>query len=102
MTRVFIAGEGPNELGDWARHPSYRADPPRPGVLIALLAGAAPRATWSIEGAALWKSLRKYQLGFGLKTGRAEQRNVSALLLKAEEARVDAVAFSRDRDGDRD
>jgi len=102
MIRLFIAGEGPNELGDWARHPSYREAPLRPGVLTVLLAQAAPAENWRIEGAAMWKSLRKYQAGFGLKSGRAEQRNVTALMLRAEEEGVDVVAFSRDRDGDRD
>jgi hypothetical protein len=96
--RIFIAGEGPSELGDWARHPSFRDDPPRPGVIVALL-GRIRGDGWEIGGSRQWKEIRKYRV---LPHGSPEIRNVLGAALHAKEAGCDILAFVRDRDGDRD
>ena len=60
---VLFTGEGPDELGAWARGPAYR---PRKdeiadgGVLHALVARFAEHVT---AEAKLWKSVRKFQAG---------------------------------------
>ncbi len=94
--KVFLGGEGPNDIGDWANYPYYHGEHPRHGVVGILLEKVEPDG-WEVEGAIAWKRLRKLRVG---KHGKAEVRNVQALLLKAREAGCDAVAFIRDRDRD--
>jgi hypothetical protein len=94
---VFLAGEGPNDLGGWARHPSYR-DPHAPGVVESLLRKIDPDA-WEIVDAMPWKRFRKLQVS---RHGRAEERNIRAMILHARERACDTVVFTRDRDGDAD
>ena len=93
--RVFLAGEGRHELGGWARRPPYR-DKDK-GVLQTLLDLVAP-GVWSISDAKQWKDIVKLQPGL---FRHAETRNVEGAILHAEEAHCDVVAFTRDRDGDR-
>ena len=99
MIDVFLAGEGPNELGSWARDPVYRSQTPDgvplPGVLESLLRKVRPDG-WTTRDAILWKHIRKLQARV---PGRADERNVRALILKAREAGCHVVAFSRDTDG---
>lgn len=105
-TRVFLAGEGPTELGGWAHEPEYRqpaATVVRRGVIVALLARA-----WggelTVVDAVLWKRIRKYRAG---DHAAADERNV---LGAAEHAVTSArrsgaplvLAFSRDRDRNRE
>ncbi len=94
--KVFLGGEGQKELGDWIKHPSYRGEHPRHGVVGVLLKKTAPDG-WDVGGAIKWSQLRKLRVG---KHGNAESRNVRGLVLQAVEAGCDAVAFVRDRDGD--
>ncbi len=56
MKRVFLAGEEPNELGEWSHHPSYRKDPPLTGVIEALLREVEPDG-WKVVDAVLWKKI---------------------------------------------
>lgn len=94
MRRVFLAGEGTNELGGWALEEAHRDAAPDPGVLETLLRQVAPDG-WEIAAAVPWKKIRKYRAG-----GRrgAETRNVLGAALMARESRCDVLVFSRDQD----
>jgi hypothetical protein len=99
MISVFLAGEGRNELGTWARDPTYRSKTadgvPRPGVLESLLRKVRPEG-WATRDAILWKHIRKLRVQV---PGKADERNVRALILMASEAGCQVAAFSRDTDG---
>ncbi|HYO74215.1 MAG TPA: hypothetical protein VEU33_49900 [Archangium sp.] len=97
-SRVFLAGEGPNELGGWFKESPWRQpavrSPVEIGVLEALLRLTQPEG-WEIVDAVPWKNIRKFRAG-GHK--HAETRNVLALILAAKEKGCDVVVFTRDRD----
>jgi len=93
--RVFLGGEGPNELGGRAGDPVY-ADVNRPGVVEALLRRAQPDG-WEVAGARAWKSIRKLRIG---PQRHADTHNVLGLVLDAKEADCGVLAFTRDRDND--
>jgi hypothetical protein len=98
MTRkVFLGGEGRNELGSWDGHPAYQKSG-EPGIVEALLLRVQPQG-WTVAGAMKWSTIRKFRVG---EHGRAEERNVKALCLHAKERGCDVVAFVRDADGDSD
>ncbi len=100
MKRVFLAGEGPNELGGWFDHPSYRK-PEKRGVLVALLQKVSAEG-WEVVDAVAWKRIVKFQAGRATREPlAAETRNVLGLVLKAREAEADVVAFSRDKDSEK-
>lgn len=94
--RVFLGGEGPNELGSLALERSYRPDPLQPGVLETLLRGMQPDG-WQVADAMKWKDIVKFQANGAMD---AERRNVLGLALEAERANAHALAFLRDTDGD--
>jgi hypothetical protein len=99
--RVFLAGEGSNELGVYARDAAYRDEDGCQGVLCALLAKVQPGG-WRVGGSKLWKDIRKLQAKGALK-GKYEHedtRNVLKLALTAEEAGHHVLVFSRDADAD--
>ena len=96
MKKILLAGEGPNELGRWAREPAFRKDYGA-GVIEALLRKIRPEG-WVVCGGVSWRSIRKYKIG---EHRNAEIRNVMGLVLKAREQGCDGVAFVRDRDGSR-
>lgn len=91
--RVFLAGEGRNELGSRAGHPAYQSNV-EAGILEALLARIR-RDGWTVVGALQWKHLCKLRAR-GPSPTEAEQ--IERLILHAEEAEADIVAFSRDGD----
>lgn len=93
--KVFLCGEGPNELGSRFGHLSYQNDD-RPGVIHTLLARVQPTG-WEVGGAREWKSIRKFRVG---KAAHEDTRNVQAAALGAREAGCDVLAFARDRDRD--
>jgi hypothetical protein len=93
--RVFLSGEGPDDLGDWYDEPQYRSDPPRIGVIEALLRNVS-EIDFTVVDARVWKRIRKLKAG---KHAQPETRNVLGLMLEAEEARCDALVFVRDQDG---
>lgn len=95
--RLFLAGEGRNELGSRAGHPSFQSDEAR-GVLQALVDQVQPKGV-RVVGAIQWKDLRKLRAR-GPSPDEAEQ--IARLLLHAEEAEANAVVFSRDGDDDAD
>jgi hypothetical protein len=106
--KVFLSGEGPEDLGDWYREPEYRGqrapgarqgrDPPKMGVIEAILRKAVA-IDFTVVDACVWKRIRKFKSG---KHARPETRNVLGLVLQAEEAGCDALVFVRDQDGDSD
>jgi len=95
--RVFLAGEGTNELGSRIGHPSYQSDE-RPGVLYALLTRVQSTG-WEVAGARDWKSIRKFRARGAV---HADTRNVLGAVLDAKEAGCEVLAFSRDQDRDPD
>lgn len=95
VLRVFLAGEGPNELGGHADHPSYR-DTTKVGVLEALLRRVEP-AGWEVAGAVRWKSIRKFRVG---AAAHADTHNVMGAVNDAREAGCQVLAFTRDMDND--
>ncbi len=94
--RVFVAGEGSDELGGWCAEPAYR-DTSRHGLVETLVRKLAPEADIEIVGAVQWSKVSKYRAG-GFRT--AEERNVLGMALRAREANADVVVFVRDRDRD--
>lgn len=95
--RVFLAGEGKAELGDWAKHPSYHSSPPESGLIEALL-HRVQKDGWEVGGAVCWKNIPKYRAAHSRHP--AEVANVLGLVMKARAACCNVVAFSRDRDRD--
>ena len=66
MITVFLGGEGPTELGRYARAAAFR-NAEDVGVLEALVRGARPGA--EVSGGLLWKDIRHYKAG-GKRSGR--------------------------------
>jgi len=93
--RVFLGGEGQNELGSRCGHPAHQSDD-SPGVIAALLARTRPHG-WTVIGACKWCDIRKLRARG--PTPRDEQ-NVLGLTFEAARARADVLAFTRDADGD--
>ena len=93
--RVFLGGEGSNELGGWYAEPEYRTEVP--GVIVELLRKVRGDG-WEVVGAVRWMNIRKYRAG---KHADPERRNVEGLALMAREHGAEVIAFSRDSDGDR-
>jgi hypothetical protein len=97
--KLFIVGEGRNELGEWGNNAPYApsgVSHRNQGFIVAVLEQIR-KDGWSIEGGLAWKSLRKLKLG---PEGRGDDRNIARLCLHAEEAGCEVVVFLRDRDGD--
>ncbi len=94
--RVYLGGEGPNELGSFARHPSYQNVNPQPGVVETLLRSVEPEG-WEVVGAVMWIRISKYRAKGPMDV---EKRNVLGLALEADRAGAHALAFVRDTDGD--
>lgn len=95
--KIFLAGEGPNEIGNRAAHAAYRTEA-RPGVLEVLLRRVQPEG-WEVGAARVWTSIRKYRVG---KASHNDTHNVLGIALDAIEAGCDILAFSRDLDNDPD
>ena len=104
--RIFLAGEGPNELGSWAKGPEYQ-DASYPGVLETLMIKVKDSG-WKIMAARQWKSIRndskvkpirRYRAGIHLKP---EEQAVRGACMLAKTKDCDVLAFSRDIDGDSD
>jgi hypothetical protein len=95
QVKVFLSGEGSNELGSRCGLAAYQSDE-RPGVLHALLARVQPSG-WVVGGARTWSTIRKYRAG---KAAHADTHNVLGVALDAKEAGCEVLAFSRDLDRD--
>jgi hypothetical protein len=93
--KVFLCGEGSNELGSRSGHPAHQTDK-QPGVLHALLTRVQGTG-WEVGGARDWKSIRKFRMG---KADHEDTHNVLAAAQDARDAGCDVLAFSRDMDRD--
>jgi hypothetical protein len=93
--KVFLSGEGANELGSRAGHPAYQSDE-RPGVLHSLLSRVQPTG-WVVGHACDWKNIRKYRVR-GTGATHDDTHNVLAAALDAKERGCEVLAFSRDVD----
>lgn len=96
MKKVFLAGEGRNELGGWHAERGYRDERPDLGVLESLARQSVPSG-WQVHDAIQWKDIRK--LAVGTKGKGADRKAVLAAHLHAREHGCSALLFSRDRDG---
>lgn len=94
MITVFLAGQGPTELGGWSRQKVYRDPTPAIGLLEALLRKIRP-AGWTVVEATCWKNIRKYQARPQMA---AEVRNVLGVALQAKESGAEILVFTRDQD----
>ena len=98
--KVFLGGEGPNEMGGWYRELRWRergnGAPMERGVLEALMLRFQPDG-WEIVDAVPWKAIRKFRVG---AYKHVDTQNILGMTLMAKERGCDVLVFSRDRDGD--
>ena len=94
LVRVYLGGEGRNELGSRSGHPSYQDDS-SPGVIETLLRRVESTG-WEVAGAMDWRRIVKLQ-----SRGHTpnEDRNVLGLVLETKRAGARVLAFVRDSDG---
>lgn len=102
--RVFLGGEGKDELGRFCHDPAYAVErrgrrevEKEPGILETLI-NRLKKTPIEFVGGLVWHRIPKGRITRGIH--RAETRNVVGLVLDAEDARCDAAIFVRDRDGD--
>ncbi len=96
MLKVFLGGEGNNDIGTRWQRPMGD----QPGVVEALLRRVRPSG-WHVAGARSWQSIRKYQAGAARKRPEHEDaRNVLGLVLHAYEEACEMLVFVRDVDGE--
>ncbi len=95
--KVFLGGEGPDDLGRWAKERVYAEASNEMGVLEALLRRIAGHPV-DVIGGHPWKRIPKYRLGRDVRA--AEIQNVMGLANLAYEQGADALVFARDRDRD--
>jgi hypothetical protein len=95
--RVFLAGEGTNDIGSYAMSPE-RHDVNEAGVVGALLRKIR-QSGWQIVGGFPWKQLHKMR---ARGASRGEEFNVRAAAFAAANRDVyaDILVFVRDTDGD--
>jgi hypothetical protein len=98
VVKVWIAGEGNNELG---RHDGYGGR--QRGVLEALLVRVCPSG-WGCVEKMQWNTIQKFRAGGARLAGpnHGDYLNVLGLVLTAYEEACDVVVFSRDVDSDPD
>lgn len=96
QARVFLGGEGQNELGSRLGHPAYQSNE-APGVVEALLRRVRPSG-WTVIGACKWCEIRKLR---ARGPSPQDEQNVLGLTLEAARARADVLAFTRDAEDDK-
>ncbi|MEO5729930.1 MAG: hypothetical protein ABI134_25640 [Byssovorax sp.] len=99
MIHVFLAGEGPNELGAFGKEESFQPASEKerrnsPGVLEALLRHVQADG-WEVAGGIRWQNIRKLQVGVGKK---GEEASVHRAFHHAKKRGCHVLAFTRDRD----
>jgi hypothetical protein len=94
--RVYLGGEGNNELGSRCCDPVYQDDS-KPGVVATLLRGVQ-QTGWNIVGARKWCQIRKLR---AKGPTPADEHNVLGLVFEAKRAKAQVVAFVRDADDDK-
>jgi hypothetical protein len=95
--KVFLCGEGSNELGSRCGLPNYQDDS-QPGVIETLLRRVQAHG-WEVHGAIQWKGIIKLR-GPRRRIPREEQ-NVLGLVFAAKKKRARVLAFVRDADDDK-
>jgi hypothetical protein len=98
MIKVFLGGEGSNDIGTRWHVPMGDT----PGVVETLLRRVRAEG-WRVAGARSWQSIRKYRAGGAL--GRAQHNdvhNVRGLVLHAYEEGCEMLVFIRDVDREAD
>jgi hypothetical protein len=93
--KVFLAGEGSNDLGGWHKETMHRGKFPYPGILETLLKMIKPDG-WVISDAIAWKEIKNYRAG---DHGNHDEQNVRRACLMAKEKKCDVIALCRDSDG---
>src|ERR1700760_4112469 len=98
--KVFLGGEGKNDIGTRAQTPKDDQRDEQPGVIEVLLRKLRP-AGWQVAGAMEWKSIRKYRAGAARQhADHADAHNVHALVQRAYEEACEMLVFVRDVDGE--
>ena len=92
--KVWIAGEGNNELGGGDGHGQRGR-----GVLDVLLARVCEDG-WECSGKLPWNLIQKFRAGGAHLGSHGDYLTVLGLVLAAHEDAADAVAFSRDVDSE--
>lgn len=97
--KVYLAGEGNNELGSWARGVPYQ-DGSTPGVLETLLKKVKDSG-WQVVYGKKWKDIHKYKADENQDEDdlKGDEQSVYRACLEAEENGFNILAFSRDIDG---
>src|SRR5476649_390429 len=100
--KVFLAGEGSDELGDWSRDANYRGQQNVPGVIEALLTKLG--LNFDVINGTPWSLIQKYYPPKKSTWRRLndDTKNVLRAAQDARDADADALVFVRDTDRDRD
>ncbi len=93
--KMYLGGEGRNELGSRAGDPAYQTGD-NPGVIETLLRRVEPSG-WEVVGAIEWTKIRKFQ---ARGPTQKEERNVRGLVEMANRADAAVASFVRDADAD--
>ncbi len=94
--KLFLGGEGKNELGSRCGETVYQSDE-SPGVIEALLRRVPPDG-WTVIGACKWCNIVKLR---ARGPSPSDQQNVRGLALEARRAGASILAFTRDSDDDK-
>jgi hypothetical protein len=99
--RIFLAGEGTNDIGSYAGDQGYW-DPQQAGFVGAVIRKVAAilgTTNWEIVGGIPWKKLHRLRG----KASRSEASAVGAAAFRARDKQHDAdlLVFVRDTDGDK-
>jgi len=95
MLKVFLGGEGNNDIGSRRQRPMGD----QPGVVETLLRRVRSSG-WHVAGARSWQSIRKYRAGAATRADHADAHNVLGLVLHAYEDACGMLVFVRDGDDD--
>src|SRR3954470_6460776 len=99
MIKVFLGGEGANDIGTRSEQPMGDG-PGVSEVLLRRLRRLRPTG-WQVDGAMTWSAIRKYRAGVAANNAaHADVRNVLGLMLQACERGCEMLAFLRDADGE--
>lgn len=92
--KIFLAGEGRDELGFWFDRPDqYRDEKNSPGLIEALL--TALEIEFLVEEGRQWKQILKYEAG---DHRTKEMKNVLGAVQEALDRECEALVFVRDVD----
>jgi hypothetical protein len=96
MLKVFLGGEGKNDIGT-----RWHAPMGNDAGVVEVLLRRVRASGWRVAGARCWQQIRKYRAGAGQqRPNHADAHNVLGLVLHAYEEACEMLAFVRDGDGD--